>query len=645
MESPARRQSVSNMMPMILCHECNREFPLNEYFDHRDGLRSVAYGQRALSLLQRLTLVPLMDAVIWLLVNVFYREVIVVGGENIPDKGPVVFYGNHQNQFIDALILRSQCKRDVRFIIAEKSMTRPIVGHFARLMNSVPVTRPQDVPAAAGKGFITGINGATVTGKDTHFSKYHPGDLILLPTLEDGTSKDSGKAQVQAITSDTVLTINKPFPVNVDATTHPDGVRYLISERIDNSEMYAEVYGTLRGNNAIGIFPEGGSHDRPSLLPLKAGVALFSLGSAERGVNPTIIPFGLTYFYGHRFRSVAHIEFGKPIVASADMVKRFTSNKREVTQEFLQTLDASLRGITINAPDYDTIKFIHEFRRLFQPHNVILPAQQYLQLFRRLSKLVQSNSSHPGLMTFRENVERYMDKCNSLFLRDAQVATLKNIETRPTRRLLLRRIIMLTVIGVVLMPFAVIGLPVGFIANKMADVHAAHAKAASDVKLFGKDVKATYKMIVGFTLFPLVCLLISTCAFFLEDLHTAITVFVCIPLMMYVSLHIGRDWIMESRAAFPLFLSILSKHKQFAPLYERRQTLVMQAWSVVAELDPSLGQEIIGFATDRPTREASLFSLRHVSKGEHNGEEKAFIPKVSSLSDLATMASIVTNQT
>jgi hypothetical protein len=54
----------------------------------------------------------------------------------------------------------------------------------------------------------------------------------------------------------------------------------------------------------IGIFPEGSSHDRADLLPLKAGVTLMALGAAaQHNVEVQIVPCGLTYFHGHRYNS------------------------------------------------------------------------------------------------------------------------------------------------------------------------------------------------------------------------------------------------------------------------------------------------------------------------------------------------------
>lgn len=39
----------------------------------------------------------------WLLgrvVDIFFREIEVVGKENVPAEGPVIFVGNHPNQFV-----------------------------------------------------------------------------------------------------------------------------------------------------------------------------------------------------------------------------------------------------------------------------------------------------------------------------------------------------------------------------------------------------------------------------------------------------------------------------------------------------------------------------------------------------------------
>jgi glycerol-3-phosphate O-acyltransferase/dihydroxyacetone phosphate acyltransferase len=61
----------------------------------------------------------------------------------------------------------------------------------------------------------------------------------------------------------------------------------------------------LRPGKCIGIFPEGGSHDRTDMLPLKAGVTIMALGAmaANPSLEITIVPVGLSYYRAHRCAS------------------------------------------------------------------------------------------------------------------------------------------------------------------------------------------------------------------------------------------------------------------------------------------------------------------------------------------------------
>ena len=50
----------------------------------------------------------------------FFKDITVLGLDNIPNKGPVIFCGNHNNQFVDGTILFTTASRDVRFMVAAK---------------------------------------------------------------------------------------------------------------------------------------------------------------------------------------------------------------------------------------------------------------------------------------------------------------------------------------------------------------------------------------------------------------------------------------------------------------------------------------------------------------------------------------------
>ena len=50
----------------------------------------------------------------------FFESITVLGLHNIPKKGPVIFCGNHNNQFVDGSIAFFTSNRDVQFMVAAK---------------------------------------------------------------------------------------------------------------------------------------------------------------------------------------------------------------------------------------------------------------------------------------------------------------------------------------------------------------------------------------------------------------------------------------------------------------------------------------------------------------------------------------------
>lgn len=125
----------------------------------------------------------------------------VVGRQNIPSHGPIIFTGNHMNQFVDAAVILVTNPHKVGFLVAEKSYHMPIIGHFAKAVGSIPVTRPQDL-AEKGVGTVK-LNGTTVIGQDTQFLKLKKGDKIRPGKSVDGYT-------IKSITSDTEAIISEP---------------------------------------------------------------------------------------------------------------------------------------------------------------------------------------------------------------------------------------------------------------------------------------------------------------------------------------------------------------------------------------------------------------------------------------------------
>jgi glycerol-3-phosphate O-acyltransferase/dihydroxyacetone phosphate acyltransferase len=280
------------------------------------------------------------------ILSIFFKDVEVVGLQNVPRYGPVIFTGNHANQFIDGMSMLCTCQRTISYLVAEKSWNRPVVGHLSWALGTVPVKRAQD-SARRGKGTVKlsgDSHGETqgpeeegdstkmiveVTGEGTSFTKdVRPKDKIRL-------EKNAVLLNVIEIESDSILKVE----VDTEFDRPKGPVAYDILERVDQSKVYAAVLDKLSGGGCIGIFPEGGSHDRTDLLPLKVGVSLIAYSALERdGINVPIVPVGLNYFHTHRFRGRAIVEFGAPIYinpSTLDGYKEGKSEKRKVCNDLL----------------------------------------------------------------------------------------------------------------------------------------------------------------------------------------------------------------------------------------------------------------------------------------------------------------------
>lgn len=99
--------------------------------------------------------------------SLYFSKVHVVGRENIPRDGPVIFCGNHANQFIDPIMIISYVPRQMSFTIAASSFSKPLIGDAARLLKAIPVKRPED-SKVKGNGKLT-ISQSKIVGIGTNF--------------------------------------------------------------------------------------------------------------------------------------------------------------------------------------------------------------------------------------------------------------------------------------------------------------------------------------------------------------------------------------------------------------------------------------------------------------------------------------------
>lgn len=211
--------------------------------------------------------------------------------------------------------------------------------------------------------------------------------------------------------------------------------------------MYSSVYQKLKEGGCIGIFPEGGSHDRTDLLPLKAGVSIMALGalSSNPSLRLRIVPVGLSYFHPHRFRSRAVVEFGSPIEIPPEFVQDFEKGgekKREAIGGMMELVVDGLKSVTVRAPDYETLmvrssirsgpfvvgadscglsQLIQATRRLYRPPGQHLTLGQIVELNKRFIAGYEVYKDEPKLKELSLRVKEYNTLLRYMGLKDHQV--------------------------------------------------------------------------------------------------------------------------------------------------------------------------------------------------------------------------------
>lgn len=436
--------------------------------------------------------------------DVFFSRIEVVNSENIPDEGPVILFGNHFNQFVDAMVMMRAAQRPVSFVIAESSMHRPIIGDCARMLDAVPVIRPQD-RAKDGPGVIKSIDlkSRTIKGEKTAFQSIEQGFMI--------TIKDVGQFALEAASSDTEMTF-KELPKDDDTDVNPvnnedAGTPYKITPKIQHSEMFDEIHKKLDEGGCVGIFPEGGSHDRTELLPFKVGVAIMALQARMGGTPVTLVPVGINYYSGHVFRSKVFVDCGKPIPISKKLVDMYgkKETRRQACSELLQDMQQALDFVCLTAPDFETLKAMRTARRMYQ-NKVELSAKEYVDLNQRFSYAYHLWKDKPEIKSFLHDVLDYLEHCRAQGLTDKEVRDLEPLGS--ARTLLNATSQVLTTVGMmgfvlpVIAPGVLLNLPIPLYVRYKVPKAMKKAVETSTVKIKARDVAASQSIMLAMKMVP-----------------------------------------------------------------------------------------------------------------------------------------------
>lgn len=570
------------------------------------------------------------------ILSIFFKEVEVIGKDNIPYYGPVIFTGNHRNQFVDALVLMCTCQHKLSPMIAEKSWYRPVVGQLAWAMGCVPVKRAQDSPVN-GTGKISAIRNTSktnnnmstdsnidkvkdesedgdeyplvcVTGHGTKFTKeLKAGDKIRF-------SGNTGM-KVKSVESDTCLYLEEN-EVTVEFTlpsSETEATMFQILRRVEQKDVYEAVLQRLKEGGTIGIFPEGGSHDRTDLLPLKVGVALIAYSALEKdGTLIPIVPVGLNYFRGHRFRGRAIVEYGAPIYINPNTLKAYKAGghqKRKVCNGLLQRVEDSMRSVLVTTDDYESMKLVLTARRLYQKKN--LNAQEKQDISRRFAEgykmLVLKAKGNPPQewLSLQERIVNYQNELSDIGIKDYQVSKLGVEQGKKSdkyeggdivmreMRIPYRILKLVFVLLLAFLPTAVLNFPVGIFARMFAEKKRKKALANSKVKIKGLDVMLSERIIFSIVMVPTLWFLYSIFLVIFTDWDPQ-QIALCIlsmPVFSYIGVMTAEAGMVDVNELRPLVKQYFpSTKRRLQRLPEVRKQLQHDLRKFVKDAGPVLGE-------------------------------------------------------
>jgi hypothetical protein len=118
-----------------------------------------------------------------------------------------------------------------------------------------------------------------------------------------------------------------------------------------NRDTFRAVIDALGRRGVVLIFPEGKSHDEPSMAPLKSGAARMALEAVASGAaaDLAVVPIGLVFERKDAPRSRVLVQVGEPILVDAWRAAAMTSTADALTAE----IDSRLRAVTLNYANAD----------------------------------------------------------------------------------------------------------------------------------------------------------------------------------------------------------------------------------------------------------------------------------------------------
>jgi 1-acyl-sn-glycerol-3-phosphate acyltransferase len=122
----------------------------------------------------------------------------------------------------------------------------------------------------------------------------------------------------------------------------------------------------LQRGEAVGIFPEGKSHDREGVEQVRSGAARIACQAVQGGAAVKVVPLGLNYERKDRFRSAIWVRVGEPIDASV-WLRDHGGEEKKAMRALTEEIDLRLKQLVVHLNEERWQPFLPELEMLLPP--------------------------------------------------------------------------------------------------------------------------------------------------------------------------------------------------------------------------------------------------------------------------------------
>ncbi|CAJ0835682.1 7486_t:CDS:2, partial [Entrophospora sp. SA101] len=295
----------------------------------------------------------------------FYREIRVIGEENVPKEGPLIVCSTHCNMIVDPAVLASTFphKRKLHFW-AKNSL-------FGNKYFNVVL---------------------------------HSGGVVPV----DRTSKNN---KALFASTNEVLKLGEVVAVFPEGTSHS---KSRLLELKDGASWAALQYASEYVANYSKI--DQGVNSKNDHLKKSNNTT-----NNKKSIQQVIIsPCAITYLQKSKYRSLVIVTYGPPIYVEA-YLKDFSGGERAAVKQLTNRIEVELEKLSINAADWDILNSANMARKLLFADDKRVHLEEYVKITQHLIYFFTNTTSEEAVL-LKKSLNDYKTKLDMLSLSNSDIA-------------------------------------------------------------------------------------------------------------------------------------------------------------------------------------------------------------------------------